>query len=104
MGYKHFTVYIGSTDDFFSPDDMLDEICEKGESGRISEYKVSFRDDTDVLGYRDHDGHILLADSIAWGEASADWSREGTITIITYGLFGEDGEIEDEVVVRVDVR
>lgn len=95
MDYKHFNVYIASTDVFETPDEMLEKIND-GDLSEISKYSVSFRGDTEVKGYeRDH---TLLAETIAWGEASDDWSRDGTITIVAYEA------VESEEVVRVDVR
>ena len=100
MDYKYFNVYIASTDDFESPDDMLAKIND-GDLSKISEFDVSFRSNTEVIGYDDE--HPLLAETIAWGEASDDWSRDNTITIVT-SLRYKGEVLEEEKVVRVDVR
>ena len=103
MGYKYFTVYIASADDFETADDMLAEI-RAGNGAHISEYGVSFPDSTAVMDYEGEEGQVLLAETIAWGEASFDWQRDKTLTITCLVTFGADGEIVSEEVMRVDVR
>ena len=101
MAEKDFTVYIASTDDFESSEAMIEKIM-AGELDEISEYPVSFPENTSVVGYEGY--HTLLAETIAWGEASFDWQRDKTLTITCLVTFGADGEIVSKEVIRVDVR
>jgi hypothetical protein len=78
MAEKDFTVYIASTDDFESSEAMIEKIM-AGELDGISEYAVSFPESTSVVGYEGD--HTLLAETIAWGEASYDWQRDNTFTV-----------------------
>jgi len=101
MGYKYFTVYIASADDFESVEAMVARIFSGDDFSMISEYGVSFPDSTAVMDYEGEVGQVLLAETIAWGEASYDWQRDKTYTVTAAVTFGADGEIVSQQVMHV---